>query len=59
MPINKGSKMKLGWKNILKNEIILLSHTRKGNVVNRIKVSIHKLARKQINTSTKNIRLEG
>ena len=59
MSINKGSKMKVSWKNILKNEIIPLSHTRNGNVVNRIKVSINKLAREQINTSAKNIRLEG
>ena len=43
MAMSKGSKMKPGWKNILKNETMLLSHTRNTNFINRIRVSMHKL----------------
>ena len=44
MTMNKGSKMKAGWKNILKNETMLLCHSRNANFVNRIRVSLHKAA---------------
>ena len=44
MAMSIGSKMKAGWKNILKNETMLLSHTRNVNFINRIRVSMHKLA---------------
>ena len=43
MTMNKGSKMKAGWKIILKTETMLLSHTRNANFINRIRVSMHKL----------------
>ena len=50
MLMNNGSKIKADWKNILKNETMLLSHTRSANFINRISVSIHKLAgRKKAN----------
>ena len=39
MVMNKGSKMKVGLKNLLKNETMLLSRTRKANFINRIRVS--------------------
>ena len=39
-----GSKMKAVWKNILKNETMLLSHTRNATFINRTRVSMHKLA---------------
>ena len=36
--------MKAGWKNTLKKETMLLSHTRSANFINRInRVSMHKL----------------
>ena len=44
MTMNKGSKMKADWKNILKNETMLLSHTRTANFISRVRVSMHKLA---------------
>ena len=44
MAMIKGSKIKAGWKNILKNETIPLSHTRNANFINRIRVSMLKLA---------------
>ena len=37
--MNKGSKMKAGLRNLLKNETILLSRTRNANFINRIRVS--------------------
>ena len=40
----QGFKMKAGWKNILKNETMLLPHTRNANFMNIIRVSMHKLA---------------
>ncbi len=42
--MNKGSKMKAGWKRILKNEKMLLTHTRTANSVNRVRTSLHTLA---------------
>ena len=45
MTMNKGSKMKAGWKQILKNETILLCHTRNANSVNRIRLSLHEVAK--------------
>ena len=44
MTMNKGSKMKAGWKSILKNEKMLLTHTRTVNFVNRVRGSLHALA---------------
>ena len=44
MTMNKGSKMKAGWKRILKNEKMLLTHTRTVNYVNRVRSSLHALA---------------
>lgn len=44
MTMNKGSKMKAGWKRILKNEKMLLTHTRTVNSVNRVRSSLHALA---------------
>ena len=44
MTMNKGSKMKSGWKSILKNERMLLTHTLTSNYVNRVRVSLHSLA---------------
>jgi serine/threonine protein kinase len=41
MTMNKGSKMKAGWLRILKNEKMLLSHTRNANNVNRVRASVH------------------
>ena len=40
---NQGFKNESRLQKYTKNEIILLSHTRNGNVLNRIKVSMHKL----------------
>ena len=37
--------MKAGWKQILKNETILLCHTRNANSVNRIRISLHEVAK--------------
>ena len=51
MTMNKGSKMKAGWKNILKNETMLVCHTRTANFVNRIRVSLHKVANLKSSTS--------
>ena len=36
--------MNAGWKHILKKEAMLLSHSRNANFLNRIRVSLHKLA---------------
>ena len=44
MTMNKGSKMKAGWKHILKNETMLHTHTRNANYINRIRLSLHKIA---------------
>ena len=44
MTMNKGSKMKSGWKSILKNENMLLTHTLTANYVNRVRVSLHSFA---------------
>ncbi|MCH2406096.1 MAG: hypothetical protein MK200_07885 [Nitrosopumilus sp.] len=44
MTMNKGSKMKAGWKSILKNESMLLSHTLTANYINRVRVSLHKVS---------------
>eukprot|EP00112_Aurelia_sp_Birch-Aquarium-sp1_P017443 Seg4042.3 transcript_id=Seg4042.3/GoldUCD/mRNA.D3Y31 product="hypothetical protein" protein_id=Seg4042.3/GoldUCD/D3Y31 len=44
MTMNKGSKMKAGWKKILKNEKMLLIHTRNANSVNRVRVALHAMA---------------
>ena len=44
MTMNKGSKMKAVWENVLKNETVLLSHTRSPNLINKIRISTHKLA---------------
>ena len=43
--MNKVSKVKEGWKQILKNETIVLCHTRNANYVNRIRLSIHEVAK--------------
>ena len=45
MTMNKGSKMKAGWKRILKNETMLLTHTKTANFVNRVRVSLHQTAK--------------
>ena len=42
MTMNKGSKMKAGWKKILHNETMLTTHTRNANYVNRVRSSLHK-----------------
>ena len=44
MTMNKGSKMKAGWKSILKNEKMLFTHTRTVDSVNRVRRSLHELA---------------
>ena len=44
MTMNKGSKMKAGWKRILKNEKMLSIHTRNANSVNRVRVALHAMA---------------
>ena len=44
MTMNKGSKMKAGWKNILKNEKMLFTHTRTVHSVGRVRSSLHSLA---------------
>ena len=44
MTMNKGSKMKAGWKSILKNEKMLFTHTRTVDSVNRVRSSLHELA---------------
>ena len=37
--------MKAGWKQILKNETMLLCHTQNANSVNRIRHSLHEVAK--------------
>ena len=44
MTMNKGSKMKAGWKHILKNEKMLLAHTKTTNACNKVRNSLHVLA---------------
>ena len=44
MTMNKGSKMKAGWKSILKNEKMLFTHTRTVHSVGRVRSSLHSLA---------------
>jgi len=44
MSMNKGSKLKAGWLKILKNEKMLLTHTRTVNIVNRVRSSLHGIA---------------
>ena len=44
MTMNKGSKMKAGWKSIPKNESMLLSHTSTAYYINRVRVSLHKVS---------------
>ena len=44
MTMNKGSKMKAGWKQILQNETLLTTHIRNANFVNPLRVSLHKFA---------------
>eukprot|EP00794_Sanderia_malayensis_P017851 gene17851-19634_t len=44
MTMNKGSKMKAGWKRILQNEKMLMIHTRNANSVNRVRVALHAMA---------------
>eukprot|EP00112_Aurelia_sp_Birch-Aquarium-sp1_P005737 Seg165.6 transcript_id=Seg165.6/GoldUCD/mRNA.D3Y31 product="hypothetical protein" protein_id=Seg165.6/GoldUCD/D3Y31 len=44
MTMNKGSKMKAGWKKILKNEQMLLIHAHNANSVNRVRVALHAMA---------------
>ena len=39
--MNKGSKMKAGWKSILKNEKMLLTHTMTAYSINKIRSSLH------------------
>ena len=56
MIMKKCSKMKAYWKNMLKNETMLLSHTRHANFINRIRVSMHKLA--DVNKLNKHIHKE-
>ena len=56
MTMNKGSKLKSGWKNILKNEKMLLCHTRNANFVNRIRISLHKAA--ELKSSKPNLHKE-
>ena len=43
MTMNKASKMKAGWKQIRKNETILLCHTRNANSVNMIRLPLHEV----------------
>ena len=56
MTMNEGSKFKAGWKNILKNETMLMSHARITNFVNRAGASLQKTA--NLNTSSSNIHKE-
>ena len=51
MTMNKGSKMNGGWYHFLKNEPMLLFHTRTVNFVNRVRDSLHALA--NLNSSAK------
>ena len=44
MTMNKGSKMKAGWSSILKNEAMLLIHTRNANFINRVRDSLHTIS---------------
>eukprot|EP00794_Sanderia_malayensis_P000931 gene931-241_t len=44
MTMNKGSKMKAGWKRILQNEKMLMIHTRNANSVNTVRVALHAMA---------------
>ena len=44
MTMNIGSKIKAGWKRILQDEKMLLTHTRTVNYVNRVRSSLHALA---------------
>lgn len=41
MTMNKGSKMKAGWMNILKNEKMLMIHSMNVNHVNKVRQSLH------------------
>ena len=41
MTMNKGSKMRAEWKNILKNEKILFTRIRTVDSVNRVRSSLH------------------
>ena len=43
-PVRACEKMKADWKSILKNEKLLLTHTRSVNFVNRVRGSMHALA---------------
>ena len=43
--------MKAGWSHFLKNEPMLLIHTRTVNFINRVRVSLHALA--NLNSSAK------
>ena len=51
MTMNKGSKMKAGWKQILKNEKMLLSQTRNVNNINKIRTALNKIADLKITKS--------
>ena len=44
MTMNKGSKMKAGWSRFLKNEPMLLIHTRTINAINLVRASLHVIA---------------
>ena len=50
--MNKGSKVKAGWKRLLKNEKSLLSHVKNANNVNVMRDSLHRMADKR-NTVSK------
>ena len=50
--MNKGSKLKAGWKRLLKNEKGLLSHVKNANNVNAVRDSLHRMADKR-NTVSK------
>ena len=45
MTMNEGSKMNLGWVNILKNEKLLFEHHHE-MLINRVRTSLHSLANK-------------
>ena len=45
--MNKGSKLKAGWKRLLKNEKGLLSHVKNANNVNAVRDSLHRMADKR------------
>ena len=46
--MNKGSKMKAGWLRILKKEKMLLIDSRNVNSVNRVRSSLHAVAKSTI-----------